>query len=282
MKPNRENVLIERFLSGYEDGLWVDATLTKPDEIDRVNPATDGLATRKPDGKTLAIEHTIIEPFISDKQDFAFFSRAGFLSIENDEALPVPRRFIQVFVPVGALSNQAEQDRDTIVESVRRWIKSNRLSLPAGDSEHRCPVTPRYELILTVKSVPLESGPSSESGILTVRRQSVDSSLSSVAEKALRDKLPKLVDARADRRILLLERQHMNLDPNDIVKEIERLRPSFSDLARVDEIWIVGTFFYGTPFGGDYLEFGLHREGRIVRGFYFRAGKITSFGRSSI
>lgn len=277
MKPNREAVLIERFLSGYEDGLWVDATLNKPDEIDRVNPAIDRLATRKSDDKTLAIEHTIIEPFVSDKQDFAFFSRAGFLSIEKDKALPVPRRDIQVFVPVGALSNQAEQDRGTIVESVHRWIKSNRLSFPDGDSEHRCPATPRCELILTVKSVPLESGPSSESGILTIRRQQVESSLPLVAEKVLRDKLPKLVKASADKRILLLERQHMNPDPRRIVEEIERLRPSFCDLARVDEIWIVDTCFYETPYGDDYLDFMLYRHGRIVSRFYFRAAKITRF-----
>lgn len=277
MKPNREDVLIERFLSGYEDGLWVDATVTKPDAIDRVNPAIDRLANRKSDGKTLAIEHTIIEPFVCDKQDFAFFSRASFLSIENDESLRVHRRFIQVFVPVGALSNQAEQDRDTIVESVHRWIKSNRLSLPDGDSEHRCPVTPHCELILTVRSVPLESGPSSECGILTVRRQQVESNLPLVAEKVLRDKLLKLVDASADKRILLLERQHMNPDPRRIVEEIERLRPSSRDLARVDEIWIVDTCFYETPFGDDYLDFMLYRNGRIATRFYFRAGKITRF-----
>lgn len=275
MKPSRENILIERFLSGYDDGSWVDATLTKPDAIDRVNPAIDRLATRKSDGKTLAIEHTIIQPFVGDKQDFASFSRAGFLSIENDESLRVPRRFIQVFVPVGALSNQAERDQDTIVKSVHRWIKSNRLSLPDGVSEHRCPVIPpRCELVLTVWSVPLESGPFSESGDLAVRRQQVDNSLLDVAEKALRDKLPKLVNASADKRILLLERQHMNPDPKRIVEAIEGLRPSFSDLARVDEIWIVDTCFYETPFGGDYLDFMLYSNGIATR-FYFPAGKIT-------
>lgn len=256
--------------------------MTKPDAIDRVNPAIDRLATRKSDGRTLAIEHTIIEPFVGDKQDFAFFSHAGFLSIENDKSLPVPRRFIQVFVPVDALNNHVHQDRDAIVESVHRWIKSNRLSLPHGDSEHRCPVTPRCELILTVKSVPLESGPSSESGVLFVRRQQVNDSLSLVVKKALRDKLPKLVNASADKRILLLERQHMNPDPKRIVEEIERLRPSFPDLARVDEIWVVDTCFYETAFGDDYLDFMLYRNSRIATRFYFRVGKITRFEYSTI
>lgn len=261
----------------------MDATLIKPDAVDRVNPAIDKLATRKSDGKTLAVEHTIVQPFVDDIQDFSSFLDAGFLSIEHDETLSVPRRFIQIFVPIGAVRNQPRQDRDAIVQSVHRWIKSNRLSFPDGESKHQCLViSPHYELILTVTSAPLESGPDSASGSLTVRRQQVDSNLSFVVEKALRDKLPKLVSARADKRILLLERQHMNLDPTDIIEGIERLRPSLSDLGRVDEIWIAGTFFYETTFGGDYLEFGLYRDGGLVRGFYVRAGKITPFGASLI
>src|SRR5438552_15619191 len=72
-RPSREDDFIGPFLSAYEDGNWADSEATKPDAIDRINPAVDKLATRKSDGRTLAIEHTIIEPFIGDKEDFAFF-----------------------------------------------------------------------------------------------------------------------------------------------------------------------------------------------------------------
>jgi SAM-dependent methyltransferase len=61
-EPSREDVFIDPFLSTYEDGVWSGAQLTKPDAIDRTKPAVDKLAVRN-DGKTLAIEHTIIEPF---------------------------------------------------------------------------------------------------------------------------------------------------------------------------------------------------------------------------
>ena len=129
------------FLSAYENGSWADALHVQPDKIERIKPAVDWLAKRKSDGKTLAIEHTIIEPFVGEKADFAYF-KAGFLAIEGDKSLLVVGRYIRVFVPVGALQNQRKKvAQDAIVQSVQRWIKSNRLVLPDGTSKHRCAIT---------------------------------------------------------------------------------------------------------------------------------------------
>jgi hypothetical protein len=86
-KPRREDVFIEAFLSAYEDESWADA------DKDWVDRHTDGgievVAKRASDGKTLAIEHTLIQPFVSDKEDFAVFGRS-FLKIEDDKSLIVP------------------------------------------------------------------------------------------------------------------------------------------------------------------------------------------------
>src|SRR3569832_2927203 len=98
---SRDDQFIRVFLTGDENGTWADAVCVKPDAIDRTKPAVDQLASRKSDGKTLAIEHTIIEPFAQEKEDFASFEESGFLSIEKDGALPVPGIWIEVFVPVG-------------------------------------------------------------------------------------------------------------------------------------------------------------------------------------
>jgi hypothetical protein len=57
MAATREDPFIKVFLTEYEERSWADADLTKPDAIDRKNPAVDQIATRKSDGKTLAIEH---------------------------------------------------------------------------------------------------------------------------------------------------------------------------------------------------------------------------------
>jgi hypothetical protein len=274
-EPSREDAFIDPFLSAYEGGDWTGAQLAKPDAIDRTKPAVDKLAIRN-DGRTLAIEHTIIEPFVGEKEDFAFFE-AALLAIEADQSLAVPGRFIQVFVPVGALKGQSKTVRDEIAKSIHDWINSNRLAIAEGRSQAQCKIpavgcSPSFEITLTVKAVRLKSASGLERGSLHVRRQQIENNLCAVIEKALRRKLPKLVNAKADKRILVLERQHMNLLPEMILEEIEKLRSSFSDLARVDEIWILETPFYGTSFGGTYFRFERYEGGELVADFDFNTG----------
>jgi len=275
----REDLFIGLFVSAYENRSWADAVHEQPDRIERTRPAVDWLAKRKSDGKTLAIEHTIIKPFLGEKRDFAAFE-AAFLEIERDTSLPVAGRFIRVFVPVGTLQSQHKRvAQHAIVESVNRWIKSNRLVLPDGISKHRCAITgipgkPHFDITLNVKVVPLQHGAAAETGCLFVRRQQVEDNLDAVIEKALRTKLAKLANTAADKRILLLERQHMNLSPERILNEIENQKISFPELARVDEIWIIETIGYGTAFFGTHLRFELYKDDTVVMSFDFDDGKL--------
>jgi len=278
MKATREDLFIKLFLSVYEDGAWASADLRKPDALDRVNPAVDQIATRKSDGKTVAVEHTIIEPFVGEKEDLAFFETA-FLKLQDDKCLPVPGRWIQVFVPVGTLRNQPKTARVAIVESVHQWIRSNRCLLADGASQLECQIegAPAAQpLLLNVKVEPLAGDPQLEPGILHVRRQQVEDTLHKVIEKALTKKLPKLTNTKADKRILMLERQHPNLYQRDILAEIQRQKPLFPELAHVDEIWILETIFYGTAFGGDYLRFERYEKESLVRSFDFRHGRLKT------
>jgi hypothetical protein len=277
----REDTYIGLFVSAYENHSWAKALNEQPDKIERTRPAVDWLAKRQSDGKTLAIEHTIIEPFIGEKRDFASFE-AAFLEIESDTSLPVAGRWIRVFVPVGVLQNQTKAAQDGIVESVRGWIKENRLALRYGRSEHSCgipsvPGKPSFEITLNLKVVALQHGPAAETGLLHVRRQQLEDNLSAVIERALSTKLTKLVNTAADKRILLLERQHMNLLPERILDEIENRRATFPDLARVNEIWIVETIGYGTAFFGTHLRFELYENGTVVRSFDFSDGKLMPY-----
>ncbi|MBI3894298.1 MAG: hypothetical protein HY313_00055 [Acidobacteria bacterium] len=121
------------------------------------------------------------------------------------------------------------------------------------------PGKPALDLNLYITVVPLRGR-----ARLHVRRQQVDDNLSDVIEKALRTKVPKLVNTVAVKRILLLERQHWNLHPKSILDEIEGRRAAFPDLAKVDEIWIVETFFYGTAFGSSNLYFERWENGTCV------------------
>ncbi len=284
---SREDEFITIFLSAYDGGTWADAHTTKPDALDRTNPSVDKIAIRKSDGRILAIEHTIVEPFVGEKEDFASFEDI-FLKIEADQSLAVPGHSIYVFVPVGALKNRPRAIRDAMAQSVHDWIRSHLLSLAEGQSEHPCPITgvpgdPPFEITLTVDVANLESsqpGPVTEPGILLVRRQQVVDNLGEIIEKALRKKLPKLVNTAADKRILLLERQHMNLPPKRILDEIEARKSFLPELARVDEIWILETTFYGTAFGGSYFRCELYREGKLACAFDFKDGALRRRNRN--
>jgi hypothetical protein len=267
----REDTFIEAFLSAYDDLSWANAD---KDWLDRrLDKAVEILATRKSDGKTLAIEHTLVEPFVSDKEDYAFFE-LSFLKIENDHALVVPDRGINVFIPVGTLhGHHRTASRDAIVKAVHEWIRANRLNLADGQTKHRCRVTgiqgaAPFEITLTIKSISIPGR-----GSLHVRRQQVNDDLSDVIEKALRKKLPKLAAQTADKRILILERQHMNLLPERILDEIEKQRTVFSDLSAVDEIWILETIGYEQS---GYFRFELYRGGDLISDFDFQNGTLTS------
>ncbi|MEO8663677.1 MAG: hypothetical protein ABI693_34795 [Bryobacteraceae bacterium] len=255
--------------------------MAKPDAIDRTSPAVDQFATRKSDGTILAIEHTIIEPFLGDKEDFAGFE-AAFLRIEKDSSLIVHGRWLQIFVPVSALRKQPARVRDAFVESVHAWIRFNRQSLPFGKGVYACgiagvPGKPPFEIPLDVNVTPLKRGDADEPGVIHVRRQQIDVNLGDVIEKALKKKLPKLVNTKADKHILLLERQHMNLLPEMILEELGKRRASFKALADVDEVWIIETNFVDTPFGGTYLRFERYAEnGDLVQSYDFNEGRLES------
>ncbi len=92
----------------------------------------------------------------------------------------------------------------------------------------------------------------------------------------LAEKVPKLVNTPATKRILLLERRHRNLAPQQILDEIEKRRASCPALASVDEIWIVETIYYGTDFGGNYIRFELCQDGELASSYDFDATQLLT------
>jgi hypothetical protein len=190
----------------------------------------------------MAIEHTLIEPFVGDKRDYAAFERE-LLRIESDKSLRVPDTGIIVYVPVGILDGKKPATRSVIVESVHSWIKNNRRQLREGIHPYQCDVPEMAPVMLTVRRH--EYGhPKPTPGSLLIRRQQVTDDLDKVIEKALLRKLPKLVKVEADRHVLFLERDQFTFLPDQIFAEIERQRPRFPMLDQVDEIWHVETIFF--------------------------------------
>ena len=263
-----ENQIVKLFVSAYQNDSWKDARLTFPDEVK--DGGVDGFVERV-DGATLAIEHTIVEPFVGDIADQTEMVPM-FPLIENDKSLFVPDIWIRLFVPVGTLHLQKPRAREAIVNAVRDWLRINRLTLPKGNSWHPCRVTapgkPDVDITLTLKVVDLPG-----EGKLNVRRQQVGGSFTGVIEKMLTKKLPKLVETIASKRVLLLERRHMNLLPESIYKEVERFRTVFPGLADVHEIWIVENIPFPHQKDGN-IRFELWAGGEVIRSFDFQDGKL--------
>jgi hypothetical protein len=114
--------------------------------------------------------------------------------------------------------------------------------------------------------------PSRNFSSFLIARQQVSVDLNEVVEKALRKKLPKLVKAQAVGRILMLEREHMNLLPKQIMAEIEQLHPTFPDLAKVDEIWCAETIFYERE---RVIRFSRYDpEGHTLAEIAYRGGRV--------
>lgn len=231
-----EQVLVRLFVSAYENFAWAGSRIDRLDE--HFDGAVEALITRA-DGQTMAIEHTLIEPFVGDKQDHAAFARYDLYKIELDESLRVPNTSISVYVPVGLLDGQKLAKRKIIVESIHTWIKETRLELREGKHQYPCDLD---GLPLPVKlTFRRQTFNYPRPGSLFVRRQQVTNDLDKGIERALLKKLPKLVKTKADRRVLFLERDQFTFDPDLIFAEIERQRPHFPLLEQVDEIWHVET-----------------------------------------
>ena len=270
----REHTLIELFLSSYESDSWADCHRDWLEK--KEDGAVEILATRA-DGKTLAIEHTLIQPFIRDKENFAYFKR-GLLRIEEDKSLIVPGRIIYVNAPAGAL--QKGDSWELAVTTVHEWLKANRLLLPEGNSEHVGPIGDSRkrkvrDLKLQVEVIIVPGYP----GAFLIRRYGQEN-LGQVVEKALQKKLPKLVNTEADKRILLLERDQWKLMELSIYDEIEKRRVVFPDLAKVHEVWFAETVFYQTA---KYVYFQLYdSQAALVQTLGFGEGRLINRSENGI
>ena len=267
-KPGKyEHDLIRLFVSAYENFSWAGSEIVRLDE--QYDGAPEALVKRA-DGETMAIEHTLIEPFVGDKRDYAMFERE-FLRIEDDKSLAAPDTGTKVFVPFGILDGQKPATRNAIVESIHSWIADNRLNLREGKHPYRCDIPGMPPVTLTVERNKFRlSRP--HPGSVSVRRQQVTNDLDKVIEKALRTKLPKLVNTKAHRHVLFLERDQFSFDPDLIFTEIERQRPNFQSLEKVNEIWHVETIFYRR---GGHLYFELRKGEQVLAAMTFENGSLT-------
>src|SRR4051794_32297593 len=129
-KPGRdEQVFVRLFVSAYENFAWVGSRIDPLDE--QLDGAIEALITRA-DGQTMAIEHTLLQPFINEMTDLAKFEPV-FRRIADDKSLAVPYSAISFYVPVGILDGHKRATQGVIVKAIHSWIAHNRLHLREGE-----------------------------------------------------------------------------------------------------------------------------------------------------
>jgi len=264
----KERPLIELFLSEYDDGAYRGCALDWLE--DHQESAVEVLATSAC-GQTLAIEHTLIQPFTGEKLDSHRFVKA-FSRIEQDETLIVPERDIEIGIPVGVLPTGLNWD--AIGDDVQSWIAIHRQSLPEGISRHTCIVASSSKSgSFPLKVQALVTSMPGTPGVCRIARYSVPENLVEEVARALRTKLPKLVKTPAHKRILLLERDQIFPSVLSIYAEIVKLEGAFPELRQIDEIWFANTAGLAT---GQYVGFWLIDRQGVVAILNFKGGMLTS------
>lgn len=227
-----ERLLIKMFLAGYEQDSWKSATHNWVEETQE--NAVEVIATRS-DGKTLALEHTLIELFVGEKYDSKIFVEAFQSRIEKNPEFVIPGRALNVMIPVGALASI--RDRDAAGEALLAWMRAKHASLPDGDSDQTIMVGRSEALKVRFRSDDCGGAV----GYCWLARCDKPTDIYKIVEKTIKRKVPKLIRTQADRRILLLQREHITMGNTEILDLIEQFAATFPDVAKVDEIWFADT-----------------------------------------
>jgi len=225
-------------LSVYENDAWKTASLDWVEE--RQDGAVEVIAT-KADGVTLALEHTLIQPFVGEKFDSEKFIKA-FGRIEKNPALVIPERALGVYIQVHAVPTTG-YNWDEVGEDLLRWLVVNHSSAPnEGEATYTVPVGHTSKngplqliIILRTRSLP------GMAGSCLIWRVNMPGDLGAIVDKALRTKIAKLVKTPADKRVLLLECEQMALAESNVYREVVKLAPRYPDIGKIDEIWFADT-----------------------------------------
>ena len=233
--PRREDALIRMFLSVHEDGSWASASLDWRDQ--KEDGAVEVIAQRA-DGMTLAIEHTLIESYPGEREEFERFRRAV-LPVERDPRLESSGRIVYVDVPRDFLP-KGERWQD-IADALREWLVKNISRFGDGQSTPECTPCLAAGAADATLSVRVETSDASVTPVIIRRYGSTD--IGASVSKALTMKMPKLLKTTANRRLLMLERNQFSLSDADIMRCVDEQLSNHVASERVD-VWLVETVFY--------------------------------------
>jgi len=235
----RDQRLVSNFISALSQQYGAPLTIVRrPDEENRQSPAVEVVASDST-GKTLAIEHTLIQPFEGERIDTDRFIRV-FGGLEDCDDLKKPGCNVDVIVRVGSIPTGVRWDY--VAGQVREHLKRRVPILGEGSTVERIAGLP-VELSVTLL---IQAHGSEEADHVWISRFGSLASLKEVVRTALKRKLPKLLAENADRRMLLLEQADIAHGHGAVRVAVDELITDFPDLTRVDEIWLAITTCWET------------------------------------
>jgi hypothetical protein len=227
--------LVKMFLSQFKDDDGRSYTLkARPDVEDRKAKAVEAIAVAE-DGHTLAIEHTYIQPFEGQRSDDIPFLTA-FEHLRKDPSLKIPNRFIDVLVPAFAI--QKGVDWNDVAKKVRQWfVDTASTFLANGETTYSIPGC-GFELNVVVQTFEL---PETDGVLVVGRILPGGDPFDAVLDKALAQKVPKLVATTADKHILLLEDGGTAIGFAKIGMGLDARVEKLQELKKVDAVWTIHT-----------------------------------------
>ncbi len=236
----RDQRLVDLFIAGYNEKFGTNfKVVERPDETNRAKPAIEAIA-HDPNLGSLAIEHTLVQPFMGEKEDNQRFDTA-IACLERNLALRVPGHMIMVSTSVGAIPKGKRIDWDDVGNTVEKWFVRVKDGLPEGGSIHSVPNLP-FPLKVSITKEKMRP----DVAELFVMRSGMPDDFGQVVRKALETKLPKLTSTRAEKRALLLEMDSAPRSPFEIGEQIGLLQREFPQLGNVDETWCALTLAWET------------------------------------
>jgi hypothetical protein len=229
-----DKTVIESWLQAYNKLFGVDyKVIEHPDGKERTRKAIDALCEDS-SGNRLAIEHTLIQPFVDEKGDSARFLRT-LASLEDNPDLVVQGYTIHASQPVASVPNKVQWTH--IRDAQLHGLKTILPSLSEGFSEVTIPVDD-FTIPIGIRKMRTPQG--QKDGFKTARVWPGDPG-SVLILAALKAKVSKLAKYSKDKKILLLEKDAI---AGTIESQFEKL-PATAEvqslLGQIDEIWSVNT-----------------------------------------
>jgi hypothetical protein len=235
-KFERDDIeLVKMFLSQFKDEAGRSYTIkSRPDVEDRNAKAVEAIAIAE-DGHTLAIEHTYIQPFEGQRaDDYPFLAVFG--QLREDAALKIPNRFIDVLVPAFAI--QKGVDWNEIAKRVRQWFVDTATKFPVeGQTDYSIPGC-GFDLNVVAHTFAL---PETDGVVVVGRILPSGYPFDAVLDKALGQKVPKLVATAADIHILLLEDGGTAIGFAKIGMGLDARVEKLAALKKVNAVWTIHT-----------------------------------------